>query len=78
MDNKQNVAAIYFKSKSMFSKLFQQLEEKVSYQKRQKDIPFFFEIKTEKTILLQEDDYCNNLAFVLNQNDVRGKNILVY
>jgi hypothetical protein len=50
----------------MFSKLFQQLEEKVSYQKRQKDISVFFEIKNyEKTILLQEDDYCNNLALFL-------------
>ena len=51
----------------MLHKLFQQLEEKVKLSdKDKKEISAFFEIKKlrKKQFLLQEGDYCNNLAFV--------------
>lgn len=51
----------------MFDKLFQKLEEKIKLsEKDKKRIASFFEIKIlrKKELLLQEADYCKNLAFV--------------
>ncbi|MFL9830659.1 Crp/Fnr family transcriptional regulator [Flavobacterium sp. ST-87] len=51
----------------MFDKLFQKLEEKIQLsEKDKKRIASFFEIKKlrKKELLLQEADYCKNLAFV--------------
>jgi len=51
----------------MFNELFQQLEEKINLSEKDKNcIRGFFEIKKlrKRQFLLQEDDYCTNLAFV--------------
>ncbi|WP_165932671.1 Crp/Fnr family transcriptional regulator [Flavobacterium cellulosilyticum] len=51
----------------MFNELFQQLEEKIKLSEKEKNcIASFFEIKKlrKKQLLLQENDYCKNLAFV--------------
>lgn len=51
----------------MFSELFQHLEKKIKLSEKDKNsIPSFFEIKKlqKNQLLLQEGDYCENLAFV--------------
>ena len=51
----------------MLDELFRQLEEKIKLTKEDKQLlPSFFETKNlrKKQFLLQEGDYCKNLAFV--------------
>ena len=67
LDRYQQAEKIRYNKENMFNELFRQLEEKVELTEKDKNcIPSFFETKKlrKRQFLLQEGDYCKNLAFV--------------